>query len=379
MNLSLFSAIIAVFFLLHHLNQDEKVLTEQKVLTQITHQAKTLFLPGTQSEEEKLDALLAVAQGKALLVNFGAKWCGACKREKENIHMLVDQNKKIKFVRILIPEEEDKAVLLSSFDKDSYPIFSDEKRVLAESYQVNSLPQTLLFNQNGELVYRFKGAIDSQKNLDEVQNNIDSFLKNESIHNSRGAESTKKAQGFLSSKLFYFNLQDSLAKDFSSEELKDKVWLANFIFTSCPSICPTLTKKMRKFQDEFQEEDLFELVSFSVDPDNDTPQKLREYKKKYHLNSQWHLLTGSWDVIKKIISKGFKIGAPESPMFHSEKFVLLDKGLQIRGFYSSYSPQDIQRLRKDIKTLLLKHKSSRYSIVKKSKKSKNKKKSKENS
>ena len=88
------------------------------------------------------------------------------------------------------------------------------------------------------------------------------------------------------------------------------------------------------------------------------------------MNANWHLLTGAWSVIQKIIRDGFKIGAPENPMFHSEKFVLLDKNLEIKGFYSSYSPQDIQRLRKDIKVLLLKYKTNSYSIIKKDKKKK---------
>ena len=221
------------------------------------------------------------------------------------------------------------------------------------------------------MIYRHKGAIDSEENLLSLQKNIDSFLSRQKIRSEKEKNINSKNDP-IGSKLFSFSLEDSEAKVFSSKELEDKVWLANFIFTSCPSICPTLTKKMRRFQDEFISDPNFELVSFSVDPENDLPPKLKAYKEKYEMKKNWHLLTGAWPLIQKIIKDGFKIGAPKDPMFHSEKFVLLDKNLEIKGFYSSYSPQDIQRLRKDIKVLLLKYDKSSYSIIKKDKKKKRK-------
>ena len=98
---------------------------------------------------------------------------------------------------------------------------------------------------------------------------------------------------------YFLSLEDSEAKVFSSKELEDKVWLANFIFTSVLSICPTLTKKMRRFQDEFISDPNFELVSFSVDPENDLPPKLKAYKEKYEMKKNWHLLTGAWPLIQK--------------------------------------------------------------------------------
>lgn len=150
-----------------------------------------------------------------------------------------------------------------------------------------------------------------------------------------------------------FKLTNSLGSPFNSNELKGKIWVANFIFTSCPGICPRLTSQMAKLQKRFLENDSLHFVSISVDPETDTPQRLKEYANKYGANfSKWHFLTGEKESIKNIMSNGFKLGFDNEPVFHSDYFVLIDSASQIRGYYSFTNEEVFKNLPRDIKRLL---------------------------
>jgi protein SCO1 len=144
-----------------------------------------------------------------------------------------------------------------------------------------------------------------------------------------------------------FTLTDHLGNAFGTEQLRGKVWVANFIFTSCPTRCPQLTEAMAKLQKRMRHMgDAVFLVSFSVDPERDTPEKLREYAQKYHANPRrWRFVTGDLKKVEEAVVKGFKMPmdpnepAPETPTLfditHGTRFVLVDQAGRVRGFYET--------------------------------------------
>ncbi len=158
-----------------------------------------------------------------------------------------------------------------------------------------------------------------------------------------------------------FKLVDQEGRPFGSDDLKGYVWMAGFIFTRCPTICPTITATMGKIQHGARDiEQGFRLVSFSVDPDYDTPARLTEYGHRFRTNPRmWKLLTGSFENIRGTVVDGLKIAMGEpvgdsdfASVFHGTHFVLVDQSLQIRGYYDSSSPDAVDRVLRDAATLI---------------------------
>lgn len=160
-----------------------------------------------------------------------------------------------------------------------------------------------------------------------------------------------------------FQLTDQTARDFNSSQLSGKVWIANFIFTSCAGPCPTMSAIMRRFTEQLSRVEEVQFVSFSVDPERDTPEKLSEYGARYHADPEkWFFLTGDKDAIYDLAETRFRLAAADtdpalrSPhtISHSSKFVLVDKAGKIRGYYDSAEPfqlkamvRNAERLAKD--------------------------------
>lgn len=153
-----------------------------------------------------------------------------------------------------------------------------------------------------------------------------------------------------------YDFIDENGKNFGSKDLHGMVYVANFIFTSCPSTCPGLTAKMQVIQKRVRGlGQNIGLVSFSVDPENDTPKVLFEYARKHKANPYvWHFLTGEVELLEEVLINGFKVPLGEKTLksgfkmqnqkmddislidiAHSEKFVLVDSFGRIRGYYSS--------------------------------------------
>ncbi len=150
-----------------------------------------------------------------------------------------------------------------------------------------------------------------------------------------------------------FQLKDSQGNPYSSSKLKGKVTIADFFFTSCRGVCPLLTQQMGRLQRRFAGSPEFYLVSFTVDPENDTPEVLDAYAKKNHLAlNNWALLTGPREDIRSLFFDQLKIALPDDPLTHSDRLVLLDPDLNIRGYYSLSDPDSLQKLRKDAARLL---------------------------
>ncbi|AZQ62188.1 SCO family protein [Flammeovirga pectinis] len=156
---------------------------------------------------------------------------------------------------------------------------------------------------------------------------------------------------------FDFLNQDSV--HFSNQDLKGKIYVADFFFTSCPDICKAMTSSLLRVQERFKKEDRLKLVSFSIDPTYDTPSVLSNYVEKHKINTkQWTLLTGDQKTIMNLGQCGFYITAKEealgqdTSLSHSDKLILVDTENRIRGFYSGTDQEDVKRLLTEISLLL---------------------------
>lgn len=152
-----------------------------------------------------------------------------------------------------------------------------------------------------------------------------------------------------------FQLLDSRNQNFSKENLKDKVWVADFIFTTCAGPCPILSSQMAKLQGSFSKEPRVRFVSFTVNPEVDTPEVLSKYAGLLGAEtSRWHFLTGPKERIHKLAVEGFKLGSVENPVFHSTYLILVDGESRIRGYYEATDQEQVRKLRKDLSRLIKK-------------------------
>ena len=158
-----------------------------------------------------------------------------------------------------------------------------------------------------------------------------------------------------------FALIDQDSNLFTDQDLDGKIVVADFFFTTCPSICPVMSNKLRELQFKLNKDPSFKdvyIVSHTVDPETDTPEALDNYAYKIEADlSNWTFLTGSKDDIYRLATEGYLVSAMEDVeaaggFLHSEKFVLLDRQHHIRGFYNGTDFDDVNRLFDEIKVLL---------------------------
>lgn len=151
-----------------------------------------------------------------------------------------------------------------------------------------------------------------------------------------------------------FSLRDQESKPVSDQTLKGSVWAAAFMFTRCPTVCPRITTRMRELQKAATERKVpLRLVSISVDPEHDQPAVLKTYATKFGAElSSWSFLTGDIQVIRRTATDGFKIafegtpdaGADHMGLLHGSHLILVDRELQIRGYFGTMDPDDNERL-----------------------------------
>lgn len=155
-----------------------------------------------------------------------------------------------------------------------------------------------------------------------------------------------------------YELTDSMGRAFGSEELAGSVYVASFVFTSCPVQCPKLMERMNQVQRRTKNTSgVVRLVTMSVDPETDTPERMAEYGERFGARpSRWHLLTGDYQVIEDTVVRGFKLAMGKDAdnlfqIFHSEKLVLVDAHGRIRGYYDA-DDAGLDVLMKDIGLVL---------------------------
>ena len=165
---------------------------------------------------------------------------------------------------------------------------------------------------------------------------------------------------------FEFVNQDG--QTITNADYAGKVYVVEFFFTTCPSICPIMNQNMVKVQNEFYGNPGLGIASFSINPEYDTPEILKEYARSYKItNPNWHLLTGDKQAIFKLANEGFNLYVGEAPEVeggfeHSGFFALIDQQGQIRSrfdendnpiiYYDGLEEEGIQMLMEDIKNLL---------------------------
>ncbi len=154
-----------------------------------------------------------------------------------------------------------------------------------------------------------------------------------------------------------FSFTERSGQPLSRKDLLGKVWIADFIFTSCAGPCPQMSRHMQSLQSDLADLQSLRLVSFSVDPERDTPEVLSRYGERYDADPQrWLFLTGPMDRIYDIAIKGFKItveaARENNQIIHDTRFILVDAEGTIRGYYDSASAEDLRRLRQDASELV---------------------------
>ena len=158
-------------------------------------------------------------------------------------------------------------------------------------------------------------------------------------------------------KIADFKLINQNGKTITQNDYKDKIYVADFFFTTCQTICPVMTSHMADIQKEILNDNDVMLLSHSVTPEIDTVAQLKKYAIEKGVNdAKWNLVTGDKKQIYELARKSYlavKDNGDGGPfdMIHTENFMLIDKKKQIRGFYDGTNPEDISRLLDDIKIL----------------------------
>lgn len=159
-----------------------------------------------------------------------------------------------------------------------------------------------------------------------------------------------------------FNLINQDGENITLADVKGKVFVAEYFFTTCMTICPKMTEQMTRVQAAFRNNENVKMLSFTVNPDYDDVDILKEYSEKYNaLAGQWHFLTGTKEELYGLARKSFfvlkpaeaaNLGDAGSDFIHTNNFVLVDRQLRIRGYYDGTSPDEVSELIADIQLLL---------------------------
>lgn len=162
-----------------------------------------------------------------------------------------------------------------------------------------------------------------------------------------------------------FELTNRDGSTVTPARLAGKPYVADFIFTTCPGVCPILTTRMQEFAATAPSADV-NLVSVSVDPETDTPEVMEAYAQKHEAGDHWYFLTGTRDDVHRLVKDGFQLVLDDSakqgenpvipegqePIVHSNRFVLVDAEGRIRGYYNAFDAEELKQLRLDLDQLL---------------------------
>ncbi len=157
-----------------------------------------------------------------------------------------------------------------------------------------------------------------------------------------------------------FSLVERSGRPVSAGDLRGRVWIADFIYTQCRDTCPLQSRAMAALRTDLKGYGDLRSVSISVDPLTDTPALLSRYAERYGADPErWLFLTGELGEIRRIVQDGFRLSAApvdghthDPVVFHSTRFVLVDRDGIIRGYYESRNPRALERLRRNARSLL---------------------------
>lgn len=157
-----------------------------------------------------------------------------------------------------------------------------------------------------------------------------------------------------------FSLVERSGRPVAAGDLRGRVWIADFIYTTCRDACPLQSRSMAALQADLKGYGDLRSVSITVDPLTDSPALLSTYADRYGADpDRWLFLTGDVAQIRRIVQDGFRLSAapvdgatPDPVVFHSSRFVLVDRNGEIRGYYDSNDPRALRRLRETARGLL---------------------------
>lgn len=150
----------------------------------------------------------------------------------------------------------------------------------------------------------------------------------------------------------HFELTAQSGQAFDSSVLAGKIWVADFIYTTCPGPCPRMTSQMHQVQQAVSKLGDVRLVSFTVDPAEDTPKVLAAYAQVHGASpATWYFLTGPVPTLETLDRDAFKLGNIDGTLEHSTRFVLVDRQGRIRGYYDTSDASSIPKVIADVKAL----------------------------
>jgi protein SCO1/2 len=163
-------------------------------------------------------------------------------------------------------------------------------------------------------------------------------------------------------KIGNFSFKNQDGEIITQQEVDGKVYVAEYFFTTCGSICPVMNKQMQRVHKVYQTEEDFRILSFTVNPEVDTVEQMKLYADEHGARSdQWHFLTGEKEELYSLARKSFfvlkpaeaeNLGDAGSDFIHTNNFVLVDRESRIRGYYDGTSPTSVDSLIHDIGRLL---------------------------
>jgi len=161
-----------------------------------------------------------------------------------------------------------------------------------------------------------------------------------------------------------FHFMNQEGKMITQDDYKDKIYVADFFFTSCPTICPKMSASLQRVQDKFKAQRDIKILSFSVDPEHDSVPVLNAYARKFTVDkSKWNLVTGEKKDIYELAVKGYLVPVQEDVLapggfLHSEMMALIDKEKRIRGFYDGTDAAAVDTLMDEIVVLMQEYKNN---------------------
>lgn len=172
-------------------------------------------------------------------------------------------------------------------------------------------------------------------------------------------EISKKGLGHRIGQFEFLNQNRELI---TLDDVKGKVFVAEYFFTTCLTICPIMNEEMKRIQERFKGNENVKLLSFTVDPEIDTVEQMKSYAVEHNaVDGQWHFLTGEKEDLYSLARNSFfvlkpaearNLGDAGSDFIHTNNFVLVDQELQIRGYYDGTSTEEVDQLMEDILILL---------------------------
>jgi protein SCO1/2 len=155
-----------------------------------------------------------------------------------------------------------------------------------------------------------------------------------------------------------FTLTNRDGRTVRRADLAGAPWIADFIFTRCGAACPMMSLRMARLERELPRDLGVRFVSFSVDPEHDTPKVLEEYAESFGAPGRWLFLTGDKRAIHRLSKEGFKLAVDDTtpvnedePILHSTRFVLVDGDGRIRGYYEAFDEEALKKLARDLEAL----------------------------